>query len=436
MNAERAAGMITNPSGTERLHQYWVHGEGAAKIRWGEPGDFDRCVEHLGKFIKDPKGYCNLAHHAALGFYPATHAAMEHGRASMTVTQRAEMTSASINDLPDSDFAYIEPGGKKDASGKTVPRSLRHFPIHDAAHVRNALSRAPQSPFGDKAMPKIRQAAKRFGIDAGDSDSASGASRAGDYMRLYPLENIEILRSEQAGEEGRGGTVVEAYAAVFNQPAEIKDHEGHYIEEIDRAAFDTAVAFAQRNKGGLAANIKVLYNHGMTAQGTPAPEFQLPIGVPVDIRPEERGLLTRTRYDDADPFAQRVLAKIRDGSINAMSFTGRIIRSAPQLAFGEKYRPRGGELPTVRRMKLGLREYGPVLWPAYSGAEILGVRMSTPGGALDPEEDSDAQAPPPDAGPAFAGDDPPQEEHSARYHQHQLYVLRSQELRQGKGLDW
>jgi hypothetical protein len=31
-DAARAAGMIT---GTERLHQYWVHGEGAAKIRWG-----------------------------------------------------------------------------------------------------------------------------------------------------------------------------------------------------------------------------------------------------------------------------------------------------------------------------------------------------------------------------------------------------------------
>ena len=45
---------------TERLHQYWVHGEGAAKIRWGlpgEPGDFDRCVLHLGKYIADPKGY-------------------------------------------------------------------------------------------------------------------------------------------------------------------------------------------------------------------------------------------------------------------------------------------------------------------------------------------------------------------------------------------
>lgn len=78
---------------------------------------------------------------------------------------KAEKSTKAINDLPDSDFAYIESGGGKDDEGKTVPRSLRHFPIMDAAHVRNALSRAPQSPFGDKAMPKIRAAAKKFGID-------------------------------------------------------------------------------------------------------------------------------------------------------------------------------------------------------------------------------------------------------------------------------
>src|SRR6266581_426830 len=76
----------------------------------------------------------------------------------------APMPSAAINDLRDDQFAYIEPGGTKDSSGRTTPRSLRHFPIHDAAHVRNALSRAPQSPFGDKAMPKIREAARKYGI--------------------------------------------------------------------------------------------------------------------------------------------------------------------------------------------------------------------------------------------------------------------------------
>lgn len=271
--------------------------------------------------------------------------------------------------------------------------------------------------------------------------SAPAVSRA-EYTRLYPLENIEILRSEKDA-DGRPAAIVEAYAAVFGEPAEIKDHEGHYIEEIDRTAFDAAIAFAARNTGGLAGNIKVLYNHGLTVQGTPAPEFQLPIGVPIDIKPEARGLLTRTQYDAEDPFVQRLLGKIRQGSITAQSFVGRIIRSDPSLRPGYQRRPDStGSLATVRRMKLGLREYGPVLWPAYSGAEILGVRMSTPGGALDPDEElDDAQALPPDEGPAFAGTDPlaradGDDEHSIRYHQHALYALRSKEAREKAGLVW
>lgn len=74
--------------------------------------------------------------------------------------------TATIDDLPDSDFAYIEPGGTKDSEGKTTPRSLRHFPIFDEAHVRNALARLSQSPFGDKARAKVVAAAKKMGIGA------------------------------------------------------------------------------------------------------------------------------------------------------------------------------------------------------------------------------------------------------------------------------
>jgi hypothetical protein len=83
---------------------------------------------------------------------------------------KAVWTTATVNNLPDSAFAYIEGGGEKDEQGRTKPRSLRHFPIrgpdgkYDAAHVRNALARAPQSPLGAKAMPKIRAAARALGI--------------------------------------------------------------------------------------------------------------------------------------------------------------------------------------------------------------------------------------------------------------------------------
>ena len=71
------------------------------------------------------------------------------------VDEKATWSTAYINDLPDSAFLYIEPGGEKDENGRTVPRSLRHLPVRDAEgnvdlpHVRNALSRLGQSATGE-----------------------------------------------------------------------------------------------------------------------------------------------------------------------------------------------------------------------------------------------------------------------------------------------
>src|SRR5579875_125650 len=48
------------------------------------------------------------------------------------LTNEAEWSSSFISDLPDDAFAYVEPGGKKDEQGKTVPRSFRHLPYKDA----------------------------------------------------------------------------------------------------------------------------------------------------------------------------------------------------------------------------------------------------------------------------------------------------------------
>lgn len=120
---------------------------------------------------------------------PKTKFAMDHLKNQKQ--KSAAMSSASINDLPDSDFAYIEPGGTKDSDGKTTPRSLRHFPIHDATHVRNDLARAPQSPFGDKAMPKIRAAAKKFGIEVSENsalDVPLEVAKAGIFASIGAIE--------------------------------------------------------------------------------------------------------------------------------------------------------------------------------------------------------------------------------------------------------
>lgn len=75
------AGRESTPSdvnATERLMRYWAKGAGAAKIRWGVPGDFDRCVVELGKYVSPGtvKGLCANLHHRATGAWPG-HAATE-----------------------------------------------------------------------------------------------------------------------------------------------------------------------------------------------------------------------------------------------------------------------------------------------------------------------------------------------------------------------
>lgn len=55
-----------------RLVAYWTRGEGAAKIRWGEPGDFNRCRRNLAEYIPPGQlsGACANLHHRALGVWP------------------------------------------------------------------------------------------------------------------------------------------------------------------------------------------------------------------------------------------------------------------------------------------------------------------------------------------------------------------------------
>lgn len=65
-----AGGVDRNRGNAERLRTYWLHGEGAAKIRWGTGGDWRRCVRYLSKYLGPrAKGYCALRHKEATGMW-------------------------------------------------------------------------------------------------------------------------------------------------------------------------------------------------------------------------------------------------------------------------------------------------------------------------------------------------------------------------------
>jgi HK97 family phage prohead protease len=241
-----------------------------------------------------------------------------------------------------------------------------------------------------------------------------------EYTRSFALEDISV-RSEG------GGRTVDAYAAVFNTPAPVKDPDGEYLEELDPAAFNRAIDHTIRYRGGV-ESIPVMFNHGMTIFHTPSELDSMPIGVPEEIRADKRGLFTRTRYLNT-PRADAALENIKAGSIRAYSFRGEFKRSNPAVPRGGFRSARNGDLTTVRRMESTLKEYGPCTFPIYDGAEVIAVRAEQAAlllsrlapGELDrlaaifasgtrldqPEADT-----PDDSG--LATEDPPEEGHSAR----------------------
>lgn len=70
-------GWVTNPEETQTLRTYWTRGAGAAKIRWGTDGDFNRCRRQLAKYVPNPDylaGTCANLHYVALGVWPGQEA--------------------------------------------------------------------------------------------------------------------------------------------------------------------------------------------------------------------------------------------------------------------------------------------------------------------------------------------------------------------------
>jgi phage head maturation protease len=356
----------TAPAATERLHEYWVHGKGAAKIAWGSPGDFSRCVAELGKYIDDPQGYCNLAHHAALGIWPAQHAAELKGRSGMATDNK-----------PYGDVKYADPKNGK-------------YPIDTAEHAKAAWSyinmpkNAAMYPMGGVTLSEVKDrimaACKKFGIDCSDGDdSSSRAESAASYVRSFPLEDLSVRTT-------RDGRIVEAYLAVFDTPAEIHDQDGHYNEELDSVVFNRAISDARPQGSRTNWRVGVFYNHGMTIMGTPSDRHSMPVAVPMDIKTDGHGVRATDKYHRSQ-FCDEIIEGLESGAIPGYSFSGHFRRSNPLIPRGGFRPDRGGKLPTVRRMESTLREYGPTPFPAYADAAVLGLRSDSLMAAMlhDPE---------------------------------------------------
>jgi phage head maturation protease len=217
-----------------------------------------------------------------------------------------------------------------------------------------------------KAMGQSAKIPDNWNSDGSLTSGRSASTTVTPYTRSFALDDISI----RAGGDGR---TVDAYATVFDVAAKIHDQDGDYEEVNDRAMYNRAVADAAPAGGRKNWKVGVFYNHGMTIYQTPSDLYSMPVGVPLEIKPDGRGLFTRTRYM-AGQVGDLIVDGIKEGLLTTYSVSGAYTRSDPPVPRGGFKRGGDGQLRTVRRLESTLREYGPTPFPAYPEAEIVGMR--------------------------------------------------------------
>lgn len=170
--------------------------------------------------------------------------------------------------------------------------------------------------------------------------------------RWVAIDDVDIHRVNRKMRE------VTAYATFFGQPTEIRDKHGHYWEEINRSSFNRTLSHG-------IARVQVFYNHGYDLSGRPNILGAVPIASPVSIKPDGRGLLTVSRYNDGE-VADAVLAAWEGGQIKGQSFSGKV--------YQDRVKGQRDGLEHIERTELGLREFGPTHSPAYDGDGLVMMR--------------------------------------------------------------
>lgn len=166
----------------------------------------------------------------------------------------AEWSTAMINRLPDSAFLYVAPGGRKDNDGKTVPRSLRYFPVRDGAgkpdraHVTNALARAPQAKLPGNIIQRVIAKARSLLKELGGTPSKE-SDRPG--RRFWE----ETRPLEEAPRDGR--LPITAIVPGFNS---------------SRSRYYQPAALAQAVEAGLFEGVKMYADHPTKAEASARPE--------------------------------------------------------------------------------------------------------------------------------------------------------------------
>lgn len=159
---------------------------------------------------------------------------------------------------------------------------------------------------------------------------------------------------------------ITGYAAVFDQPALIRDFFGQFEEVVRKGAF----------KDALAGDVRALFDHqswallGRTTNGT------------LSLREDDKGLFMDIEPGDTQA-GRDAVAMIKRGDVKGASFQFQVMNPDKD----QRWTPRESGMDLRELLKLHLVEVSPTAFPAYEGTEV-GVRsQQQPGKELRPWRD-------------------------------------------------
>jgi hypothetical protein len=257
---------VNLPGGSHNLKNYWTHGPGAAKIRWGTDGSFDRCVQHLGKYVKNPQGLCAEYHKAATGEWPA-----EKG-----VESGGEMR----------EFADISTDERKRLakSGDALPDGS--YPIRNVADLHNAVSAYGRANPEDRAKVRahIMKRARELGAAEvipenwrqanGDTLTAAGGKKSDCGPGQHQMGDGSCMDDDGSATDGYAvGDGDEPWSGVLTvEGVESGDGRLFGLGSLDWEQPPQPLMYQPANVGGhngsiMVGNITKMTRHGSRIRG-------------------------------------------------------------------------------------------------------------------------------------------------------------------------
>src|SRR3990167_5038490 len=304
----------------------------------------------------------------------------------------ATWDAAYINDLPDSAFACIDAGGERDDSGRTVQRSLRHYPHHNAAgnldlpHLRAALSRVAQEATTSCGVGPLRDHAQEE--DVGKSDRRKSA------MPATPEEMRRHLMAEPPAGHGLDAADMEMtemndrHATMHTAGAD-HEHSGMMAASQPALKSFTPIDFKLSETGEVSlafsrfmvidkdrdvtfpGSLPVGKSVAMGAYGHTSWAGALPLGKGTIREQGDLGIFDGQFFMETDQGRNGYHTAKAMGDLQEWSYSYDVLPpSGPELFKGERIR-------ALR--KLDVTEVSPVLIGAGIGTHTLAIKSGSPG---------------------------------------------------------